>query len=210
VATAKALLNTAMKEPMSAAGWTPKAAGWFVRPVTSDVVAVASTSVATAHAHPGEGQATVHVGLRVEPVEQAVSSLLGDNDGGYKSRTVTTPLGYVTPEKRWREWQVSVRETDAVATEMASLLATDGWAYISALAADSGALLAATRDSPAMSQSVGLARLVVLLHRFGRSDEARRTVWERQEQLTSRSDAAANDQRETATSLLAWLDGNRV
>ena len=133
VATAKAVLNDALKGPMREAGWTPRAAGWFVRSVTPECLAVVATSVATKRALVGEGAATAHVGLRVEPVEQTVHRLLAVKDEGYRSRTATTPLGYATRQNRWLEWPVTETHVEQVAGAMAALIADDGWQYVTAV-----------------------------------------------------------------------------
>lgn len=190
---------------MRDAGWTPKAAGWFVRSVSQDCVAVVAVSVATKHALTGEGQATAHIGLRVEPVEQTVHRLLGVKDEGYRSRTATTPLGYATAQNRWLEWPVVEAQVEQVAGAMAAVITGDGWQYVRSLADDADSLLAATRASAASGTSIGLGRMVVLLGGLGRDDEARRVLEQGQQQAEGRSDAAAQDVRRVADVLLARL-----
>lgn len=185
------------------------AAGWFVKTITSDYLAVVATSVATKHAATGEGQATAHLGLRVESVEQTVSQLLGLKYEGYRSRTATTPLGHATGQNRWLEWPISQAEVEQVASAVAALIADKGWQYLGRLADDADFLLAAIKASASFDQSIGFARTVVLLGRLGRRDEARRVIEERQQQVEGRSDAAAQDAQRAADVLLPWLHDNR-
>lgn len=206
MATARVLLNEALKDPMLRAGWTPKSAGWFVRPASGDTLAVVASSVATAHARPGEGLGTVHLGIRIDSVERTVARLLDMKDDGYRSRTATVPIGHATSKNRWREWQVSASEVDTVAREIAQLVAEEGWPYLCALVDDADALLGAVHRSPSIAQSAGFARVVVLLGSLGRKREAQGFIESRVDEVASRSDPAAQDLRRAAESLRSWLD----
>ena len=203
--TAKKLFDEALKSPMRDVGWTPRAAGWFTREVGPEHLAVLATSVATAHASPGEGQATGHLGLRVEQVEQTVSHLLARKDEGYKARTTTTPLGYVSTQHRWLEWAITGPSVERIAQEVAQLVATEGWAFVSALANDPDAMVNAVKAAPSFGQASGFARAVVLLAHLGRDDEAQQVIEDRRRQCEGRTDPAASDTRRACDVLFGWL-----
>lgn len=192
---------------MRLAGWTPKAAGWFVRDVSPDCQAVAATSVATEHSAPGEGMGTVHIGTRLHSVERTVSRLLGSKDEGYKTRTASTPVGYATAERRWREWPISPAEVGGSAAEITDVVASDGWRHVCALAENHELAIEAVHDSPAIAQATGFARLVVLVALVRGGEAALEAVASRLEEVVDRSDPAADDLRRAGHALSQWISG---
>lgn len=189
---------------MKAAGWTPRAGGWFTRSLTSRCLAVVATGVATKHAGRSEGQATAHLGLRLEPVEQVAAALCEVKDEGYKQRTAVLGLGYATPARRWLEWPVADATVIAVAAELTATVSEYGLPYLERLAGDDGALEAELR---AVNSAVGLARRVVFLALAGRVSQASEALQQGLEGLDGRTDRAAVHMHEAGQRLSVWLAG---
>src|SRR4051794_41626834 len=102
---------------MRVIGWTPRAAGWFTRPIAPGYTGVLAASAASEHAAPGTAYTTLFVHLRREDVQPVVRELVQSprKDGGYRSATATTSIGYLMPGPTWRTWHVTPETADAVA-----------------------------------------------------------------------------------------------
>lgn len=169
--TARKLADAALRQPMTSIGWQPRAAGWFTAPLTSDCIGVAAASVATKYAGRGIGALTLHVGLRLPDVEAIVADFCAV-DGSYRTRTVTTSIGYVSPEARWLEWTVSESNVNEVAVEIADRVNTFVVPYLHGLLGDGDRLIQAARESPEYSGASGKCRVAVLLTMRGHVAEA--------------------------------------
>jgi len=106
VSTGRALAQAALREPLQAIGWTPRAAGWFTKDVRSGFQGVLALGSAAEHSSTGTARIMLHVGIRDEQTEQLVSRLTDEPDGGYRQRTATTGIGYLLPGTSWREWEI--------------------------------------------------------------------------------------------------------
>ncbi len=190
---------------MLQAGWQARAAGWFTMPVAPGALGVITLSTATSHSAAGTGRSTAHVGLRINTVETLVCELTGKKDEGYRDRTATTSLGYLMPDKRWREWDVSGATATVVAQTMSEAVERFAVGHLTWLAKDVDALADAVRASAAWGQATGWARLVVLLATAGRVEQASTVLKERLREVTGRTDGAADDVRQVAERLSVWL-----
>lgn len=193
---------------MHAIGWTPRAAGWFTKPLVPGYTGVLATGAASRRTAPGEALVTLYVHLRREDVETVVRELVdsADKDGGYRSATTTTSIGYLMPKPAWREWLVSRETADSVAAELVAATRDYGEPYLRRLSTDPSALVDAIRASPAMIGAVGPCRVAVTLARLGRSDEASEYVQHAVASLGTRTDPAALHLHQTAERLRRWLD----
>jgi hypothetical protein len=138
-------------------------------------------------------------------VEREVATLCGVQDQGYRSTTATTSIGYLMPNRQWREWPATPALVDEVAVEMAEATRDYASPYLTRLATDSRLLLDAIEASPAYSTALGLCRVVVLLARMGELDEAETFLAARSTDLVLRADAAAQRKRVVADALWSWL-----
>jgi hypothetical protein len=208
VTTGRQLIHAALREPMRAIGWTPRAAGWFTAPLAPVHTGVIAAGAASEHAAPGTAYTTLFVHLRREDVEPVVRELVGRThaDGGYRSVTATTSIGCLMPEPTWRTWLVTPDTADAVAVELAAATRDHARPYLDRLAADPELLLAEVQLSGRMASAVGPCQVAVLLARLGRPEEGRAFVEERVAALGSRRDPAADHLREAADRLRHWLD----
>jgi hypothetical protein len=157
---------------MEQGGWRPRAAGWFTLLVSDGYIGVMAIGTASKHSARGEAEVTAYVGLRDDAIEQAVCQLCGMKDDGYKQRTAVTPIGYVMPGRRWREWRVTPVTAATVARELAEAVSTCAVPYLRELAGNPAMLIEEAWRSAGMSQAPGRCRVAVLLARTGQVDEA--------------------------------------
>jgi hypothetical protein len=193
---------------MQSIGWTPRAAQWFTTPIAPGYTGVIAASAASEHAAPGTANVTLFVHLRREDVEPVVKALTESTykDGGYRSVTATTSLGYLMPEPTWRTWLVTPDTADSIAAELAGLTREHAQPYLERLAADPDLLLESVKSSIRMAQATGPCQVAVLLARLGRPNEGRAFAQEAVASLGARTDPAADQLRQTADRLYLWLD----
>src|SRR5688500_15002575 len=80
-------------------GWASRARGWFTKALNPDAVGVLALDAATRSGAAGSALVTLNVGIRLESVELVVKQLVGAGGSGYRTRTATSPLGYLTPRR---------------------------------------------------------------------------------------------------------------
>lgn len=208
VSTGRQLIEQALREPMRAIGWTPRAAGWFTRSIAPGYTGVLAASAASAHAAPGTADTTLFVHLRREDVQPVVRELVESTykDGGYRSPTATTSIGYLMPEPTWRTWLVTPDAAAFVAAELAAATRDHAQPYLERLTADPELFLEAVKTSAIMASAVGPCTVAVSRARLGRPDEGWAFVQRHVASLGSRTDLAAQGTREMADRLRRWLD----
>jgi hypothetical protein len=169
-----------------------------------------AVSAASEHAVPGTADVTLHVHLRREDVEPVVLELAAskDKDGGYRSVTASTSIGYLMPEATWRSWPVSSDNASSVAAELASLAQQYAQPFLQRLASDPDVLLESVKSSIRMAQATGPCAVAVLLTRLGRPGEGRSFTQGAVAALGDRADPHAMHLRETAERFDAWQHFN--
>jgi hypothetical protein len=105
---------------MRSIGWQPRAAGWFTRQVAEGFLGVIAIGVATMECAAGTARITLYVGIRDKANEEVVAKLCGAKDGGYRQRSLVTSIGYLMPERPWRQWVITPADADTVANELAT------------------------------------------------------------------------------------------
>jgi hypothetical protein len=207
VTTGRQLIEQAMRAPMQAIGWTPRAAGWFTTPVAPGYTGAVAVGVASKHAEPGSASATLHVHLRREDVQPVVRDLLEltEKDRGYRAPTASTSIGYLMPEPAWREWLVTPETASTVAAELAAATRDYAYPYLQRLTTDPELLVEAVKSSAAMASAGGPCTVAVILARLGRTDEARAYAQQTVAALGARTDPAAQQTRQMADRLRDWV-----
>jgi len=193
---------------MERLGWRSRAAGWFTTPVVEGYLGVVALGAASKHAQPGTAFVTLHVGIRDEQTEPVVARLCSGTDNRYRSRTATTSIGCLLPERRWREWPISAENGTDVAAQLSEAVQRYAVPYLRELATDPNVLIDAAVGSPAYGQVTGWCRVAVLLARHRTPGEALAFVDEGVAALGERQDAAALEKRAAADALRGWLAGS--
>ncbi len=205
MATGRGLAEKALREPMRSIGWQPRAAGWFTMRIADGFLGVIAIGAASKHCERGTALITLHVGIRDEASEEVVSRLCDGKDGGYHQRSVTTSIGYLMPECRWREWLITPDNADAVASELAGAAVEYGEPYLRRLASDRAKLLDGVWDDRHVGQPAGVCRVVVYRARYLDSKSALAYLDEEVAALGSRTDLAADVVRKMAPRARNWL-----
>ena len=201
----RAAIEYALRGPLAGAGWSPRASGWFTMVARPGFDAVLAVSTASRHAAAGEAQATVHVGLRVDHIERQVAGLLAVPDEGYRSRTITVPIGEIISNGSWTEWLVTPSNAGDVADEIATTVESQVRPYLLRLASEPERQIEGIRRSASWSQTTGRTRLVVASAANDQVDDALVALAEWNSELGDRSDLAAHHGREAIAVLQAWL-----
>lgn len=203
--TGRNLIEGAVRNPMLARGWAPRAAGWFTRSVGQGQLGVVAIGVASKHEAPGTATATAYVHFRDDELEAEVASLCGWPGHGYQTTTATTSIGYLMPDARWHDWFVEPESVVAVGDEIAHAIQTYAEPHLRKLAEDPRLLLASIRSSAAYTTALGLARAALLLRRIGDSAGAGELASQRLALAGARADPAAAEERRVADLLHDWL-----
>jgi hypothetical protein len=111
-------------------GFRKRAGGVFTLDLTPDVIGWLGLNRATRHRAPGEVEINPVVGVRFQEVERLVAELCGEKFHAYTPPTVSTPLGYVMPEKKYMAWVFSPGRSDDVANDMVTAIATHGISFM--------------------------------------------------------------------------------
>lgn len=112
-------------------GFKKRTEGVFTIDLAPQVLGWLGLNRATRHHAPGEVEINPVIGVRFQEVERLVAELRGAKFHAYAPPTVSTPIGYVMPEKKYKMWLFSRGRSDAdVANDMANAIATHGIAFM--------------------------------------------------------------------------------
>jgi hypothetical protein len=204
VVTGRQAAQAALVVPLTDLGWKARAKGWFTKPLADGRLGVLALGVAVEHSVPGSASVTVQVGLRDEAVEALVDEIHAVRST-YRQRTAVTGIGYLMPERRWYEWEISEKSAPTDAAQIAVAVHAHAEPALAGWAGDDDQLLQALRHSAAHEGLAGLCREVALLTRLAGRDTAGTFLATALDDLGDRQDPAAHHVRAGATRLQAWL-----
>lgn len=147
------------------------------------------------------------VGLRYEPLMRLVAELYAHKERYGPSVTISSPVGYLTPERRFLQLSIdSFADVDVAADELARLVDDYGLPFARnhatlrnlERAMEDGKFVAGPEDA--------MRRLPALHAVSGRYDEARAAAANFRSSLSDRSDLAAQQGRAYLAALTAWID----
>ena len=196
-----------MRPVLLAAGWKPRAAGWFTKPMRPGLTAVIAVSAASKRHAAGNASVTIMVGLRDDATEEIVEQVTGPCTPKYQGRTWVTPLGHLLPNRGYRDGEREFGESDGTrqADELAHLLAAHADPQLNRIADDPSELRAFVENSTSNMGPSGLCRVATLLARTRGPEAAAEYVAQRLSSLGDRADSAADLEREVAPRVLALL-----
>lgn len=189
-------------------GWKTRALGWFTLPVAEGYLGVVAIGTASEHSAKGETEATAYVGIRDDATERITCQLCDTKDGGYQRRTAVSPIGYLMPAQRWRQWHVTSVTAAGVAEELTDAVNSCAVPFLRELAGDPLQLIEAARESAAMMQPPGRCRVAVLLARAGRIAEALAFVAESRDKAGDQDAAWAVAERSWTRAFTRWIADN--
>jgi hypothetical protein len=202
--TGRQAAEAALVVPLTELGWQARVKGWFTKPLTDGRLGVLALGVAVEHAVPGSVSVTVQVGLRDEAVEALVDEIHASRST-YRQRTAVTGIGYLMPERRWYEWEISEQSAPTDVAQIAAVVHAHAEPVMAGWAGDDNQLLHALRHSAAHEGLAGLCREVALLTRMAGPDTAGTILATAVHELGDRQDPAAHHVRAGAIQLWAWL-----
>lgn len=199
--------EASLKPVLMSTGWRPRSAGWFTKDVVPEVTAVLAVGAASKHHPPGHASVTMHVGLRDEAIEAIVEKVTGTRQVSYQGRTWTTPLGYLIPESAFLEGEREFNEDNATAqaAEIGGIIAEYAEPRLRQIAMDPAEMTRLADQSVSSMGPAGLCRIASLRARSEGLQAAVQYVTERLAALGSRTDPAADLERDAAPGLLASL-----
>jgi hypothetical protein len=100
-------------------GFVKRAGGIFTSELAPGVLGWLGLNRATKHRPPGEVEINPVIGVLHQQVERVVAETLGEKVHPYQPPTVSSPLGYLTPEARYRAWIFTPASAEGVAEDLA-------------------------------------------------------------------------------------------
>lgn len=168
-----------LREPLAGLGFRKRAGAIFTIELDDPVIGWLGLNAATEHQPAGQASVNPVVGVRHQTVERIVAVLLGERFHPYVGPTVSTPIGYVMPERRFATWEFGDGDSQGQADRLLTALEDYGLPFMrdrTGLDSIRDAIEQGNAEFPEY-------RLPVVLALLGRHDEAARTIDERLEQL---------------------------
>lgn len=117
----------ALQRPLRDLGFRKRSGAVFTMQVSEDQLGWIGLNDATEHMRPGAAEVNPVVGVRHDVVEMIVAELRAERPHPYNPPTVSTPLGYVMPEPRYRAWFFAAdMDNEPVADELSTAIADHG------------------------------------------------------------------------------------
>lgn len=183
-------------------GFRKRAGYVYTLDLAPGVLGLLGLNRATQHRLPGELEINPVVGVRFQEVERLVAECRGERLHAYQPPTISSPLGYLMPEKRYKSW-VFAPGLEDVSTDMANVIATHGVAFMRSVV-DLVELRRRLQDSPGFEHQLAYRRPAAALV-AGKAEQARVLLDEALAAIGTRTDLAAADFRRFAESLRSRL-----
>jgi hypothetical protein len=185
-------------------GFRKRARGIFTIDLEPEVLGWLGLNRATQHRPAGEVEINPIVGVRHQAVERIIAACRGETFHTYQPPSVSTPIGYLMPEARYRAWVFADDvAAGAVARDMAA--AIESWAK---------PFMRSTSSLPELSRRIeeGMGvedqlnyRHPVVLYLTGEIVAARTVLHETRRKVANRTDLAAQELRRFAEALDAEM-----
>jgi hypothetical protein len=157
---------------------------------------------ATKHLAPGEVEINPVIGARFQEVERLVAECRGEKFHAYVPATISSPLGYLMPEKRYMAWMFAPGRSEE-ATDMAHAIATHGIPFMRS-AIDLVVLRRRLQDRVGFDHQLSYRRPAAALV-AGEAEQARALLDEALAAIGARTDLAAAEFRRFAESFRSRL-----
>lgn len=189
-------------------GFKKRAGEVFTAGVGDDALGWLGLNRATQHRSAGEVEINPVVGVRHQGVERMVAECRGEKFHPYQPPTVSTPLGYLMPDGRYRAWVFSNDPpVDVVAREITRSIEEHGLPFMRSTAA-LPELCRRLEEGMGFEHQLVYRRPVALLI-AGHPQRAREDLDDALAKLGDRDDLAADELRRFAAVLRQRLDEAR-
>jgi hypothetical protein len=194
VATGIQVAVASLREPLEHLGFRKRAGEVFTVDLADQVLGWLGLNHASRHMRPGEAEVNPVIGVRHQAVERLVAELRGQKFHEYRPPTVSTPIGYVMPERRYAAWVFGPDRGAVSAAELMAAVTDYGLPFMRSLVG-----LPALRESIEQGLShYGDYRLPVVLAMMGHLGDATAAMARAVDQLGDRRDPAAQQLRHFA------------
>lgn len=113
-------------EGLAAAGFRKRAGQIYTLDLGDDALGWLGLNSATQHLAVGVVEVNPVVGVRHQGVERMVAELMGVKFDAYRPPTVSSPIGYLMPGRRYRAWRVDTAAPGEPARELVEAVLTYG------------------------------------------------------------------------------------
>ncbi len=180
-------------------GFRKRANAVFTMEIANDLLGWLGLNRATKHRQPREVEINPVVGVRHQGIERLVAELRKETFHAYQPPTISTPLGYLLPESRYRAWIFAPDRSASTARDMVSAIERYGVSFMRSIVD--------FRDlRNALDKGIGIEHQLVYrrpVAQFLAGDlgRARQTLDDSLASLGERSDLAAAEFRRFAQAL---------
>jgi hypothetical protein len=174
-------------------GFLKRAGDVFTLELGGDVVGWLGLNRASRHRPAGEVEINPVVGVRHQAVERVVADLRGEKFHGYIPPTVSTSLGYLMAEHRYRAWVFRVQDRADQGAEMVEAVATYAVPFMRRMT-DLSALCEELDRGVGYEHQLVYRRPVAWML-LGNAERAHQVLEESAAKLSVRSDPAAEEFR---------------
>jgi len=184
-------------------GFKKRAGDVFTLDIAPGVLGWLGLNRATRHRSPGEVEINPVVGVRFQEVERLVAECSGEKFHAYQPPTISSPLGYLMPEKKYTAWLLAPGRSEEAATDMVNAIATHGVGFMRSVV-DLAELRRLLKDRFGFEHQLAYRRPAAALL-AGEAEQARALLDEEIAAIGARTDRAAADFRKFAESLRTRL-----
>lgn len=178
-------------------GFKKRAGDIFTIELADDALGWLGMNKATQGRPAGEVEVNPVVGVRHQGVEQLVAELRGEKFHSYLPPTVSSPLGYLMPDARYKGWLFTPAEVDAVAADMAAAIAAHAVPFMQSCAS-LGEICRRLEQGRGLEHQA-LYRLPVARFLAGDAAQAASLLESSMAKMRERTDAAAAEFKQFAT-----------
>ena len=115
---------------LAQAGFRKRAGYVFTLDLAPNILGWLGLNRATQHRAPGEVEVNPVVGVRFQDVERLVDECRGEKVHAYQPATISSPLGYLMPENKYKAWVFSPGRSEEVAIDMVRAISMHGVAFM--------------------------------------------------------------------------------
>jgi hypothetical protein len=187
MASAVRLVEDSLRNPLEHVGFRQRIRGIFTIELAPGVLGWLGLNHATRYQEAGQVEVNPVVGVRHQAVERLIAELRGEKYHEYLPPTVSTPIGYVMPERRYITWEFGGRHGMAAEPALIAAVMDYGLPFMRSLI-----LLEPTLE--AINQGLSQRpeyHVPSILEEMGRHQDAMAALARIVSELGERQDAAA-------------------
>lgn len=192
-----------LEPPLARIGFKKRAGDVFTIDLAPGVLGWLGLNRATKHRASAEVELNPVVGVRFQEVERLVAECRGEKFHAYQPPTISSPLGYLMPQKKYMAWVLAGGRSEEVEADMINAIATYGVPFMRSVV-DLHELRRRLRDRSGVEHQL-IYRRPAAAAVAGDAEQARASLDEALAAIGARTDLAAMDFRRFADTLRGRL-----